>query len=99
MELDANQAKAIAHGIAFGHAYWKHVADADEYGELLTQSAFEEIILETLLKPAKAKALRGKRSAFWNAKEAFLVIHNPNDPDLGTAYWPAEGRNEFENLH
>ena len=98
MKLTEVEARRIAQAIALGHAYWKHVADANEYGELLTQSAFEQLILETLLHPTKSKQLRLNRAAFWNATEALLVIYNPIDPDLGTAFWPAEGKHEFENL-
>jgi hypothetical protein len=98
MGLTGEDALKIAHAIAFGHAYWKHIADANEFSELITQSTFEQIILETILYPEKNKQLRLNRTAFWNATESLLVIHNPSDPDLGTAYWPAEGRHEFESL-
>jgi hypothetical protein len=98
MSMTGEDALKIAHAIGFGHAYWKHVADANEFGELITQSTFEHLILETILYPEKCRPLRLNRTAFWNATEGLLVIHNPMDPDLGTAYWPAEGRHEFENL-
>ena len=98
MSLAGEDALRIAHAIAFGHAYWKHVAQANEAGELITQSTFEHLIWETLLYPDKSRQLRLNRTAFWNATESLLVIHNPIDPDLGTAYWTAEGRHEFESL-
>jgi hypothetical protein len=98
MSLTGEDARKIAHAIAFGHAYRKHVADANEFGELIIQSTFEQLVLETILCAEKFKQLRWNRTAFWNATEGLLVIYNPIDPDLGTAYWPSEGRNEFENL-
>lgn len=98
MSFTDEDALKIAHAIAFGHAYWKHVADANEFGELITQSTFEQLVLQTILYPEKSKPLRLKRMAFWNANEDLLVIYNPIDPDLGTAYWPVEGRHEFESL-
>jgi hypothetical protein len=98
MSLTGEFAQKIARSIAFGHAYWKHVADANKFGELISQSNFEQLVLETILDPEKIKQLRWNRMAFWNATEGLLVIYNPVDPDLGTAYWPVEGRNEFENL-
>jgi hypothetical protein len=98
MSLTDEDAQRIAHGIAFGHAYWKHVADAAEYGSPIRQSTFEQIILETLHSPTKNRMLRLNRTVFWNGREGLWVIHNPADPDLGTAYWPAEGRHEYENL-
>jgi hypothetical protein len=97
MVLSEAEARKIAHSIAFGHAYWKHVANANEAGELITESTFESLILETLLGPA-CKPLRLDRTAFWNAVEGLLVVHNPADPDLGTAYWPQDGRREYESL-
>jgi hypothetical protein len=98
MSLTIEAARKVAQAIALGHADWKHVADANELGELITQSTFEQLVLETILHPGKSKLLRRNRLAFWNGAEGLLVIHNPNDPDLGTAYWPTGGRNEFENL-
>jgi hypothetical protein len=41
MSLAGEDALIIAHAIAFGHAYWKHVVEANEAGELITQSTFE----------------------------------------------------------
>jgi filamentous hemagglutinin len=98
MTLTSEEARHIAHVIAFGHAYWKHVADANEFGELITQSTFEQLVLDTILYPKKRRLLRMNRTAFWNQAEGLLVIHNPVDPDLGTASWPTEGRDEFESL-
>jgi len=97
MGLTEAEARKVAHAIAFGHAYWKHVANANEAGELITESTFEAIILGTMLGTA-SRALRFNRTAFWSATEGLLVIHNPADPDQGTAYWPAEGRREYESL-
>lgn len=97
MRLSEADARQIAHAIAFGHAYWKHAAHVDEAGELLSESSFESLILATLL-GRTSKSLRLNRTAFWNASEGLLVIHNPADPDMGTAYWPVEGRREYASL-
>ena len=91
MSLHEEEAKRIAHAIAFGHAYEKYAANVSESGELITQSSFESLILATLLNPAKSRQLKIGRSVFWNAEEGFLVIVNLLDPDLGTAYWPRGG--------
>jgi hypothetical protein len=91
MSLNEEEAKKIAHAIAFGHAYEKHAANVSEAGELITQSSFESLILETLLNPAKVSEIEAGRSKYWNAEECFLVIVNPLDPDMGTAYWPIGG--------
>jgi len=91
MSLNEEEAKKIARAIAFGHAYEKHAANVSEAGELITQSSFESLILETLLNPEKVRKIEAGRSKYWNAQEGFLVIVNPLDPDLGTAYWPIGG--------
>lgn len=91
MSLNEEEAKRIAHAIAFGHAYEKHAANVSESGELITQSSFESLILATLLNPVKSRQLKTGRSVFWNAEEGFLVVVNLLDPDLGTAYWPIGG--------
>jgi hypothetical protein len=98
MILDEEEARRIAHAIAFGHAYWKHAAHEGEEGAPITESSFEQLILETLLNPTNSRVLRWNRSAFWNEMEGLLVIHNPTDPEMGTAYWPEKGRNEYESL-
>jgi hypothetical protein len=98
MNLTEEDARKIAHTIAFGHAYWKHIANGLEAGDLITESTFEQLILQTLLSPGKSRRLRGNRVAFWNTAEGLLVIYNPSDPDLGTAYWPIEGQREYESL-
>ena len=98
MNLDEDEAKKIAHAIAFGHAYWKHATVVSESGELISESSFESLILETILHPTKSRGLERSRMAFWNAREGLLVLHDPGDTDLGTAYWPKGGVNEYKNL-
>jgi hypothetical protein len=98
MNLTEDEARKIARSIGFGHAFDKHAANVSESGELITQSSFESLILETLLNPAKARQLENGRFVFWNAEESFLVIVNPVDPDLGTAYWPIGGIDGYKVL-
>jgi hypothetical protein len=96
MNLTEDEARKIAHSIAFGHAYWKHAAVESEM--IMTESSFEQLILGTLLNPAMSKQLRRGRFAYWEATEGFLVVHDPTDPDMGTAYWPAKGSDEYKRL-
>jgi hypothetical protein len=98
MNLTGDDAKRIAHAIAFGHAYEKHAANISESGELLTQSSFESLVLQTLLSPDQSRRLKFKRAVFWNAVEGFLVIFSPDDPDAGTAYWPVRGIDEYKRI-
>jgi len=98
MKFTVDEARKIAHSIGLGHAFEKHAANVSESGELITQSSFESLILETLLNPAKSRQLENGRSVFWNAEESFLVIVNPVDPDQGTAYWPIGGINGYKVL-
>ena len=97
MIFTEEEAKRIARAIALGHAYWKHAANVAEAGELLTASSFESLILETLLNPDKSRRLDNGRHVFWNGNEGFIVLYNPNDPELGTAYWPHNGINGYQN--
>jgi len=98
MNLNEEEARKIANAIAFGHAFEKHASNLSETGELITQSSFESLILETLLNPAKAEALDAGRHKYWNAEECFLVIVNPMDPEMGTAYWPTGGIDGYKVL-
>jgi len=98
MRFTEDEAKKIAHCIGLGHAYQKHAANVSESSELLTHSSFESLILETLLNPAKIRKLENGRSVFWNSDQDFLVIVNPVDPDMGTAYWPEGGFNGYTIL-
>jgi hypothetical protein len=99
MKLTEEEAKAIAQGISFGHAYEKHATNLSESGELLTRSSFESLILETLLNPTKSKPMKRGRTGFWNSEEDFVVVFDPADPDLGTAFWPTAGVNVYKGLH
>jgi hypothetical protein len=96
--MTEENARKIAHAIAFGHAYWKHATNVSESGELINESSFESLILETILNPSKSRGLERNRAAFWNASEGLLVIFDPRDVDLGTAYWPKSGANEYKNV-
>ena len=98
MKLTEDEARKIARLIGLGHAFEKHAANVSESGELITQSSFESLILETLLSPSKVRQLENGRTAFWNADEHFLVVVNPVDPDMGTAYWPIGGINGYKVL-
>ena len=98
MKFTEEEARRIARAIAFGHAYWEHAANIVESGELITESSFESLILETILNPEKIRILNFGRSGYWNDEEKFLVIFNPSDPDLGTAYWPIRGVHELKRI-
>jgi hypothetical protein len=98
MDLSEDEARKIAHAIAFGHAYAGHAADLSESGELMTESGFEALILETLLNPAKSRELHTGRAAFWNEIEGLMVIVNPQDPEMGTAYWPKRGIDGYKRV-
>ncbi len=98
MEITEEAAKKVARSIAFGHAYEKHAANVSESGELITPSSFESLILETLLNPAKRRELENGRQVFWNSEEEFLVVVNPVDPEMGTAYWPEGGIHGYKIL-
>jgi hypothetical protein len=49
--------------------------------------------------PAKGsdvKQLSNGRTAYWSDKEKMVVIHDPYNPDGGTAFRPTQGRYYFD---
>ncbi len=98
MNLNEEEARRIAHAIANGHAYWKHAANLAESVELISESSFEWLILQTILTSAKRRDLTDGRWAFWNDEEGLMVLDNPADPDLGTAFWPGNGIDRFKKI-
>jgi len=92
------QARRIARAIAYGHAYWKHATNEIESGDSISESSFEWLIMQTILTAAKRRDLTDGRWAFWNKEGGLMVLYNPADPDLGTAFWPANGIDRFKKI-
>jgi len=84
-----------ARQIAGGHAWDNH---KHEFSEITTIDQFAEVIFQTMTKPSVAKLLSRGRVAFWNDALAMLVIRDPENDDLGTAFKPSRGRSYFDSL-
>ena len=59
---------------------------------------FAQHIEEIMANPSASKNLTKGRKAFWDGKTKTVIIHDPNSPDLGTAFRPKNGKAYFDNL-
>ena len=81
---------------AGGHAFAKHVIRQGEFPGIKTPEQFKALIEKILMSPTtQTRSLRDGRAAYWDSASGTLVIFNPKDPDLGTAYKPLEGIRAF----
>ncbi|MFH0825709.1 MAG: hypothetical protein V2B18_23385, partial [Pseudomonadota bacterium] len=110
----AAQVPNLAHRIANGHAYMKHVENNNdkrfpshrhlkvEEDVPISRVEFQRLIQSALSMPDRAKVLENGQIAYEykdkHTGERIVVIYNPDDPDLGTAYYPDEGEAEFDRL-
>ena len=94
-EIEEYRERFIAQEIAGGHAFEKHI---DEFPGISTRAQFAAEIDRILRAPTATRALRGGREAFWDTFTGTVVIYNPNDPDLGTAFKPTNGRQYFDRI-
>jgi filamentous hemagglutinin len=85
----------VSQRIAAGHAFKKHIAD---FPGISTPAQFAAEIDRILRAPTATRVLRGGREAFWDALTGTVVIYNPKDPDLGTAFKPTNGRQYFDRI-
>ncbi len=97
-ELSAAAVKKIAHAIANGHAYTKHVVEEKLFPEVKSKSEFQEVIAKVLTHPTHHRNLTNDRQAFYDKKSNTIVIYNPHARDNGTCFRPNAGLKYYENL-
>jgi filamentous hemagglutinin len=84
-----------AEKIASGHAWTKH---RNEFSDISTVGEFAQHIDNVMRNPSQSKSLFGGRVAFWDEDSGTLVIRDPNNSDLGTAFKPNGGKAYYDNL-
>jgi len=93
----------IAKSIADGHAFYAHVAGMNEFDHLRirTHKQFADFIYRIMrtARGANVRLLGDKRKAYWDPASGTIVLSNPHDLDLGTAYYSQNGRAGFDELH
>ena len=100
----SQNAERVAKQISEGHAYNKHVLGINnvygkEYGTLFeSRGQFGEYIKNVLSSPSDMKNLSSGRAAFWDNRLGSVVIFDPKNIDLGTAFRPQEGKQFFDKL-
>lgn len=87
----------IAEKIASGHAWDDHVADSDGdlNGEFDSQEEFAQEIKDIIENPDDHARLKDGREAWWDDQSETIVIHDPKNPDKGTAFRPDIGKEYF----
>ena len=94
----AAKAAEIAQQIAAGHAYKDHVLKQEEFPWIESRGEFADFIEGIIRKPTARKSLKDGRTGFWDGKTGTIVIHNPRDPDGGTAYRSTNSKRDFNRL-
>src|SRR5439155_10817131 len=95
--VDAFKAGRIAENIATGHALEKHLI---EYSEIGIQDAteFKVYVDSVMLNPTSYKPLERGRVGFLDESTGTVVIYDPKNPDLGTAFIPPDPVGYYNNL-
>jgi RHS repeat-associated protein len=86
----------IAKQIADGHAYDKHVVEEGQFPDIESREDFADHIFGCMIN-GEEKPLNNGRTAWWDADSGTVVIHDPNDPDSGTAFRPTNGKDYFDH--
>jgi RHS repeat-associated protein len=100
---DASGKSSIAHSIANGHAWDKHVIRNGEFGGqggmFKNQEEFTGYIEQVMSNPSEMKDIAGGKKAFWDNSTQAVVIYDPHNlKDQGTFFQPKEGKDYFNNL-
>ena len=90
-----SNSEAISESISNGHAF-KHV-EKGEFRGIFSKKSFKEYIQDVINNPSESKNGNGGRIAFWDDKTKAIVIYNPKDSDLGTAFVPSSGYTYFKD--
>jgi RHS repeat-associated protein len=87
-----------ARSIARGHAFAKHVLQRGEFPGISSTDQFEALIESIISSPSATKPLTRGRTAYWSDPHRTVVILDPANADLGTAFKPTAGRAYFDGL-
>ena len=69
-----------------------------EYPGIKTVDEFNDLLQKISRRPTASKALSKGRKAYWDEDSGTVIIFDPANPDLGTAFRPTDGRLYFDNL-
>jgi len=88
----------IAHAIAAGHAYEKHVVEEQLFPDVTSEDAFQQLIGQVLANPTHHRLLENGREAYYDEPSNTIVIYNPHARDKGTCFRPSGGLKYFDRL-
>ena len=92
---NTNCSEQIARWMAGGHSWDEHMAD---FPWIRNRDDFAHFLENIIEHPGAEKNLSNGRKAYWDYKSETVVIVNPHDPDLGTAFRPHDGKSYFDRL-
>jgi len=94
----ASETRSLGQRIAEGHAFEKHF-EKGEFKDLgiKTREDFARHIDNVVAKAtgSNVRSLKYGRMAYWDDATGTVVIHDPQSPDLGTAFRPSAGKRYF----
>ncbi len=89
----------IAEHIGNGHAYDKHLVERGEFeGIAKTKEEFVAHIENVMKNPDRVENLGKSITAYDQEKTKTIVIHNPSNPDMGTAYQNPNVQSRMDRL-
>ncbi len=87
----------IAGAIAAGHSAVKHLHEFADLG-VSTKEALARLIGDVMADTTtETRSLQRGRTAYYDSKRNIIIFHDPNSPDMGTAFRPQNGRSYFDN--
>lgn len=90
--------RSVTDSIAGGHAFDKHVLKKQEFPGLTSKKQFSDHLRNVVENADDVRVLQNDRKAFWHSDSGTVVIHDPSNPDMGTAFVPDNGKGYFDNL-
>lgn len=75
-----------------GHAFSKHVR---EMAWVNSQPEMAEYVASVIRNPTEAAPMAGGRFAYWDVAHGTIVVIDPANPDLGSAFVPSSGHRYF----
>ena len=89
--------RKMAIRIATGHALTSHLSEFADLG-ITTEKELIEYVMKIINKPDLSKSLLNNRRAYYNIRDNAIVIYDPANADLGTAFRPIPGIDYYNNL-
>jgi hypothetical protein len=82
------------------HGWGVHGPDGEDDLNGFSKDQYTKLILDTVQNASggDVRHVGPGKTAYWNDKEGFIVVKNKNSPATGTAFFPSEGKDYFDDM-